>query len=319
MKAFRDEDPNGTGQKDTIPWIGNNNQWFNAFGITGLYTPVDGELVIRYKHPNYKAAIDNLIYLYKEKLIDPEYITRSTNNTAMDELLITSKAGAVERTGNEATRLTLMLQEVTSDGILGYIEPIQGPGGRWIQARTPIGTAGAVTVQAGDPEKLIQYFNWLWSEEGILLTNFGEEGIHHKIVDGKPVLLPPYDAGYDEARKAGMVANWTPIYWSGISFITRAMSGKTPETMNEVERLAYDCYTRNSDFSYYAVPGAVTATQAAKDYKADVLDPLSDMEQKVIMGAASYDDLLALMKVVEKELDQIIDEVNTAYKAAVGN
>jgi putative aldouronate transport system substrate-binding protein len=319
LKSFRDNDPNGTGQNDTIPWIGTNNQWFFAYGITGLYVPAGDNLVLRYKHPNYQAALANLTMLYQEKLIDPEYITRRGNNTANDELLVTSKAGAVERTGNEATRLTNMLRETVPAGVLGFIEPIQGPGGRWIQGRAPIGTAGAITIQAKEPEKLIQYLNWLWSEEGILLTNFGEEGVHHKIVDGKPVLLSPYDAGYDEARKAGMVANWTPLYWSGVSFITRAMSGKTESTMSEVERLAFDCYTRNVDFAFYALPGAITATASAKAYQTDVLEPLADMEEQVIMGKATYADLMAMVTKLDKELQQILSEVNAAYKAAMSN
>ena len=318
LTAFRDGDPDGNGIADTVPWTGTNEQWFNAYGITGLYIPLDGKLVIRYFHPNYEAALMNLRNMYAEKLIDQEYIIREIDYTALDELITTHKAGASARTGNEATRLTTMIQETDPDGVFGYIEPIEGPGGQWVQARTPINSASIITAQAEEPEKLMQYLNWLWSDEGILVTNYGVEGVTYEMKDGQPALLSPYDAGFDESRKAGMTANWKPIYWSGDTFLTRAMSGKTEDTLTDLERLTYEAYTKNSDFSFYAVPSAITTTESAKTYEVDVLTPLDDMEQQVIMGTATYDDLLALLDEVAPKLDQIISEVDAAYSAVSG-
>ena len=319
LTAFRDGDPDGNGIDDTVPWTSNNTQWFNAYGITGLYTPVDGELVMRYFHPNYEDALMNLKNLYAEKLIDQEYIMRQSDYTSLDELISTNKAGACTRTGNEATRTTNLLRETDPDGVMGYIEPIEGPGGQWMQARTPINSAAIITAQAEEPEKLVQYLNWLWSDEGIIVTNYGVEGVTYEMVDGEPVLLSPYDSGFEDSRIAGMTANWKPIYWSGDTFLTRAMSGKTEETLTDLERLTYEAYTKNSEFAFYGIPSAITVTESTKTYEADVLTPLDDMEQQVIMGAATYIDLLDLLAEVETELNQIISEVNVAYSAVMGN
>ena len=46
----------------------------------------------------------------------------------------------------------------------------------------------SVTTSCAEPEKVIQLVDWLYSDEGYLLSNYGTEGESFEYVDGKPAL-----------------------------------------------------------------------------------------------------------------------------------
>ena len=54
----------------------------------------------------------------------------------------------------------------------------------------------------------------MYSDEGIFLTNYGIEGIHHTMVDGKPVLNEQIlsDPSFTQARYAGLICQLFPGY-----------------------------------------------------------------------------------------------------------
>jgi len=47
----------------------------------------------------------------------------------------------------------------------------------------------AITKNAKNPERAIQFIDYLFSDEGQILTNWGVEGLHYEVVDGKRTVL----------------------------------------------------------------------------------------------------------------------------------
>ncbi|MCI3919947.1 ABC transporter substrate-binding protein [Paenibacillus sp. TRM 82003] len=47
-----------------------------------------------------------------------------------------------------------------------------------------------ITTAAEDPVRIIKFFDFLASEEGQILNNWGVEGLHYTVVDGKRVMTP---------------------------------------------------------------------------------------------------------------------------------
>jgi len=61
------------------------------------------------------------------------------------------------------------------------------------QVRYTPDTSGYVINAGVDEDKLnviLAFFNWNYSDAGILRTNYGKEGVHYKMVNGKPVITP---------------------------------------------------------------------------------------------------------------------------------
>ncbi|WP_240468710.1 ABC transporter substrate-binding protein [Gracilibacillus sp. YIM 98692] len=82
LRAFRDQDPNNTGEDDVIPlsymhnfWTGNFGDMFAAFGVpdnTEHRIVRDGEVIFTATQPEYKEAIEYFHGWVEEGLIDDE-------------------------------------------------------------------------------------------------------------------------------------------------------------------------------------------------------------------------------------------------------
>jgi putative aldouronate transport system substrate-binding protein len=316
MRAFRDGDPDGNGKADTIPWVGPFNAWFDAYGITPrTFVDVDGHLVPRQRHPNYKTAVELLAGMFKEKLIDPEFVVRNKDSVKGKELILASKAGAWQQSGSTASSYTSILRQSIPNATFGYAPLIKGPAGQSVQSRDPVGAAGAISIQAKDPEKLMAYWNWIYSDEGLTLMNYGEEGVHYKLVNGKPVVLPPYNESFELNRRAGMAETWVPYVWLADAFMQVVLGGKTLETIQEIDTHTYDCYMKPAAYAYKMYPSVLLDTTEYRNKVADVIQPLTDLEEQVIAGNRTWKDMEDLLAKVKNDLDAITASVDKNYQA----
>ncbi|NLG36859.1 MAG: extracellular solute-binding protein [Clostridiales bacterium] len=315
LRAFRDGDPDGNGTADTIPWVYNFTAWFDAFGINnGEFVDVDGHLIPRYLHPNYKDAVELLASMYQEKLIDPEFVVRNKDVMQAKELLLASKAGAWQNSGSTASSYTSILRETNPDATFGYAPLIEGPGGQNVQGRNPVGACGAITVQAEEPEKLMAYWNWIYGDEGLTIMNYGEEGVHYELKDGKPVFLAPYYESFEINRNAGMAETWVPYVWLEDAFMQVTLGGNTPDTLTELDTHTYECYFKPAEYAYFAIPAVLLDTEEYRKLATDTLKPLKDMEEQVIAGNATWADMEELMAEVKDDLDAITASVDANYQ-----
>ncbi|QJD86569.1 extracellular solute-binding protein [Cohnella herbarum] len=80
----------------------------------------------------------------------------------------------------------------------------------------------AITTNAKNPEKIMKFFDYLFSDEGQILTQWGVEGVHYEVKDGKRVQKPEWiqkklsdpDAIYKEGFRSeytGQTTNWFSI------------------------------------------------------------------------------------------------------------
>jgi hypothetical protein len=84
LRAFRDEDPNGNGEKDEIPWSGDNFNgylglfagWFGMPCPKSNFTMVDGKLTFAANTESFKSAMKFFRQLNDEELLDPEFFTQ---------------------------------------------------------------------------------------------------------------------------------------------------------------------------------------------------------------------------------------------------
>lgn len=58
----------------------------------------------------------------------------------------------------------------------------------WPSLKTSAGTGVTITKKCKNPERLVQFIDYLCSEEGQILKNWGIEGEHYKIENGKRVI-----------------------------------------------------------------------------------------------------------------------------------
>lgn len=184
LKAFKTQDPNGNGEADEVPYFGAKN--LTALFIlwnarTGVY--VDGDTV-KYGpyEPEYKEAITNITKWYNEGLLDREILTRATD--ARDKMLSDNVGGMTHNWFGSTARYNDRLK----DTIEGFsFVPIEAINGVELDSRPQPSEYGwGISASSKNIEVAIKWLDFWYSEEGSRLMNFGVEGKHYDMVDGKP-------------------------------------------------------------------------------------------------------------------------------------
>lgn len=205
LKAFRERDPNGNGQKDEIPYLYRDkgvDGLLQLWGVGGGYSVFvegnDGKLVYNRTSPEYKNAMINLAKWYKEGLIDPEIFTRGQK--ARDILFADNTGGSTHDWFSSTASFNKTIGQPTK-GANGEDIPAKVAGFSIIAIPPPADVYGEIketyarnTLTQGwgiskdnkFPEQTMKYFNFWFTDTGRRLNEFGIEGVDHEVVNGKP-------------------------------------------------------------------------------------------------------------------------------------
>jgi putative aldouronate transport system substrate-binding protein len=159
------------------------------------YFVEDGKVKYGIFDPRFKAGIELARQWYAEGLIDPEYPT--TDSTRWWERFL---RGDVLATHDNIQRIWNADQEYIqnqhSDMRVMGVGPMQSPntGKRNTVIHYPHvrDRSAAISVNAKNPERILDYFEYCFSDEGFILMNWGIEGQSFEYVDGNPLLDPDY-------------------------------------------------------------------------------------------------------------------------------
>ncbi len=224
LKAFKTGDPNGNGEQDEIPLITSvarradaespGLSMFDAcWGIDeDFYLSDDGsQILFGATDPRMKEALTYLNRLYSEGLIDPEYLTRDW--ASYEGLQADEKAGMWLDWGVGVD--STLIQNPDCD--LEIILPPEGTDGKvkvysqMPQVRT---NAMAISKDSKNKEHIMSIFNYIFSDEGYMLTNYGVEGETYNMVNGEPQyvesILNDGNGPLSALRKQG-INSWIPL------------------------------------------------------------------------------------------------------------
>ncbi len=179
LTAFRDGDPNMNGKKDEIPlaFVGMWELRFlgHVFGITDndYYVSLkDGKVTSSLTSQQNREFLTWLNELWEEKLIDHNgFSTADSLRTISDEKasipygLILSSSPVTILPGTALSSYTLM-DPLAYEGKQTYRD----------LAGDLIRGTFAITSRCKEPEKLISWVNFLYTEEGALMAQYGLEG-----------------------------------------------------------------------------------------------------------------------------------------------
>lgn len=193
LKAFKEKDPNGNGKNDEIPFtcrgkLSSLSPFFESFGLfgKGAFFVEDGKVKYTYTDPRYKAGLTYVNKLYKEKLIDNEYATNDLN--IWQSRLTNEISGMTYDVFVRAEFLNNLIKKNNPKANFTGFIPLKGPDGKakTMDQQNPIGNGASISSKSKYKVEIAKFFNWMYSDEGIMLTNFGLEGDHYTLVNGQP-------------------------------------------------------------------------------------------------------------------------------------
>ena len=205
LKAFTFDDPDGNGKDDTFGLSGLNMEtWDPIFGAFGVMAPIpsynasgtywyleDGELKPQVTNPVMKEALGLIRDWYAEGIIDPEFITISTDDVLNDKAM-KNQIGMSYHWWTWEPKLEGPMREVDPEVTFARIAPPVGKDGKsGVRGVNLINGCVVMLNNASNPEACMRLLDWMHSEEGMMTVYTGVEGIHwEKKDDGTYEPLP---------------------------------------------------------------------------------------------------------------------------------
>ncbi|KKI89477.1 ABC transporter substrate-binding protein [Bacillus sp. SA1-12] len=196
LTAIKEGDPNGNGKQDEIPLlleladIKGTGAFASAWGISPWFYNDNGTVKFGSIQPEFGEFLTTMNSWYEKGLLDPDF-------AAMDSKLRDAKmtgnqlAGLYSYTGSGIGKYTGLMKEKYPDFELF---PAPHPGLKEGQKAAmgqkdnsiPGNAMAAITTSAENPEEIVKWLDFAYSEEGHMLFNFGIEGVSYEMKDGYP-------------------------------------------------------------------------------------------------------------------------------------
>ncbi len=200
LKAFRDRDPNGNGKRDEIPYFNTHeNEVYRLVLLwggrsSGSTTKLDflvenGKVSHPFAEERFKLGIKNVAKWYAEGLIDKEIFTRKSR--AREQLFNANQGGLThDWFGSTSTynQPKSVPSRVPGFKLVAIAPPADINGKRYEEdSRKLVMPDGwAISMSSKNKVAAIKLFDFYFSPEGRRLANFGVEGLHYTMENGKP-------------------------------------------------------------------------------------------------------------------------------------
>ena len=309
LKAFADQDVNGTGRADTVftpyGFTAMNRVLGAAFGIPFMtnainswYADSSNKVYHTMLLPETKEYVEFVSKLYTEGLLDNNFMNKTGemhNNLQLNNQ-IAAQVGywwdgvlhnmQVRDKGHAEASLFGLIPPLAKEGVDPFIHFADLPGnGAWM-----------LTKDCADPAKAITMLNWGYTMEGTQISYFGEaspgsEYYRLPTVDDPRITLPDYTLELNEKGKA--LAEGEPLFrnvmgWN-LWYIPRVMIGNIAAIAYEYDTVfVSDALASDIDFNIESL------TLAVEEYQLPAVNFTAPMpDQRDAWG--SYADLWLYM------------------------
>jgi len=301
LKAFRENDPDGNGKKDTYGLCGQTFETFmaifGAFGVVKDYWYEENGQLLPYNiHPDMKRALEYCRTLYKEGLVDPEWVS-TTTEAQLNDKTMKNHFGATAHWWTWEPKVEAEMKKVDPNVELRRIAPPVGPDGKsGLKGVPEINTVICVLSTTKNPEACIKFMDYLHTEKGMLTQYTGVEGLHwEKKDDGTIVTLPQFDKDQKWIQWYSLFENENPL-----------LLVETPLVQSRRDAFKWPVITNAADGIF---------TEADLKYGTDLQAYVDEMFTKFINGDVSLDQFDTFVQEWrQKGGDILIKEVNEMYK-----
>lgn len=294
IKAFKENDPDGNGEDDTLGMSGTNGAFHYIFGAYGIMKDTynlneDGTVTYTSVGEPYKEALKTLAAWYAEGLIDPETFT--DDRAKLREKWSSGRIGVMDDNAwwGEASRgnnsVFAMLQNRDPEAEITFYNAPTGPDGHSGARFGFPGITGQACVLFGadateeEVIRIMQIKESMTYLEEYTRARYGVEGEHYTIDDnGVLVMNPEWDFEQQRAAGIGQFYATQPQSIQDVSIVLQPADIVT----NEISLANNKIY---SGTNFYAP----TTNEAKDTYGADVGTIVSEFYANAITGNIDID------------------------------
>lgn len=311
LKAFKEQDPNGNGQADEIPYAANPSALayiYNIFNETqgGWKLQPDNTLSPIITSDASREAMLWIKQAYDEGLFPKDFAIMKFSQV-MDTMR-SAKAGVGGMSMNHAWVTGKAVKDVDPKADLmplAYLENANGV------KYTPSGSPyyGVYLIPKKVPEakvkKILEFFDYGYSQEGNEMLTYGIEGVHYNLENGKKVATPQ---AVTDKTGDGNLNNMIHLVSDDMAINAVGMPDEVYERNVEIVTERKTVKVPNPSGELYS--------EAYNKYYPEISKKVEDMRVMVITGkepVESYDKLIETIK-SDPKMKEITEEISKAYQ-----
>ncbi|SDN97198.1 putative aldouronate transport system substrate-binding protein [Paenibacillus sp. yr247] len=312
LKAFKEKDPDKNGANDTIGLVlnGKNYNLFPMFGIDpSKWVQEEGKWIPAYLSPKNIEALKFYQKLYKEGILDPEYLKLS-HNEAIGKLA-QNKAGSLVRNADTMWyHTTLKAFGDANPGkdplnSIAILPPLKKDSSSKPSAQMTMSDGGTmISAQTSDQEldRVLEMMNWMMTPEGLDFRHYGIEGKDYKKEGDKFV---PITTDLTKKYKSyiGLVwlADWDFDSYADVNLHQEIPAKYKEQNMADKDKYNAAVLKENVAITILPTPAKLKLAINWQDSFAQIITSKEDVE-------ASFDKFIDDSK--KKGVDKAIEEVN---------
>lgn len=296
--------------------------WSPGFDNWGDYYVEDGVVKNGLIEDSRREFLTKMNQWYEEGLIDRDWLVadKASNQT----YFTTGKSAAVNAPfGQGLGQYTQIMHdenpEITQDDIRGTVPvtSVKGQNAKFSkmnQIYDKSGSSAAITTACKNVDAAAWLLDWMFSEEGDLVCNFGMEGLTYEMVDGKPVYTDMIMKNPDGLSVANALAAYTRSSTNGVCIQNEEYIMQYYEQDNQKEALDL-CMKTDMGKHFFPPTNVSEENQERFATITNNVKTLSDeMEAKFIAGGTSMDDWDSYVEQLKQfGIEDAIDMMQEAY------
>lgn len=284
------------------------------------YEPDTDSYVYGPTDEKFTRVVNFLRQAYADGILDPDYAVMD-KDTMFEKLSSGQMMTVKDNNSFIARTYNPSLAQIDENAYFDILDPLVNEDGVARDFR-PVkdwwDNVAVVSSQTKYPERVIEMLNWLYTEEGSLISNFGVEGEQYDMVDGKPVykqeLIDQY-ANADDVASAVLGSFGGGLLGFGLyvdeSIYTQVSD---PIYLENAERI--DAWTEEGTVTYLG--GWPPFTEEEQERVVEIEQKLSNVfNQEIdgfITGKTSMDEWPAFVEQLESQGTAELEEIfNAAY------
>ncbi len=308
-----------TAEKDLLLGSRNSSDFMGAYGIGKEFYLDSGKVQYGPMQPAFKDYLARMQQWYKDGLIDPDYASNDGN--AKTAKMASGKAAAsFGYIGGSMGQWLPALQETVPNAMLAAVQyPVMNKGDepKFTETGWEYSNVGAlITSSNKNPAETIKALDYLFSDEGAVLKNFGVEGKTYTSVDGQPkytdlILNNPDKLPIGQAMAKYFIANYP---FPGLDDDRYNDQYYALDAQKDAVKV-YAQYSNNAA-SVLIPPISLTPEEASEFAKimTDVNTYRDEVVTKIIMGSAQVDSFdKALEQFKKMGIDRALELQQVAY------
>jgi len=262
---------------------------------------------------NMKKAIQTYKTMYDEGLIHKEFLTQESSQ--YKDIIQSGKGGMFSANANVLNSWNKLLKENVPDGELAIIpSPVgaEGTNGGYV-IYDPAFRNFLINKDAKNPEKIIEFFDWMVTEEATEFFTFGIEGKDYSKENGE--IKYNFAEAPDEINREAFRTGW--LWMTGDAAYTEGLLQLTPEGQDLLNVYENVLANEGNGGIYFEPPlTTFTSKPEMEDKNADGhSDFLKEHIVKMITGAEPIEDWDKVLEAWRKNGgDQYLEDAKEQYE-----